>query len=448
MGAKYKNLVFILLISTISITSCSNNVYNIDEIQSTIENKQDEVVIPVIFATNTSYVNEMNKELVDKFNEEFSGRYRIEVEWLYGSPADYRNKIKMLNSSSSLPAIVTDVGVEPLFYQLLKDNNRIINIKPYIDEDDVWKSRLITTTIDKFTEDNGEIYLIPLDNITLSGIYWNRESFAKAGITSFPSTWNGFWETCEKLKAFGITPLSLHTTGTSWSSMLIASSYLGTSKDGIDFIEKKLPNDYNNKAFHDMLEVYIKLYSYTTSDAIGGGYALASNHFFKEETAMIANGPWMMSALTDAEYCSEGFEKKVGFASFPENVSISSPESSAWVVSTDHEKSIQNGAVEFIKFHSRPENVIAGFKEMGGFSPNIKLSVEEYESLIPPMQDYSRLFENMGTIIPSYQTQWNSTIQNEVFTNDLPDLIKGNITIDDFIEIVNKNTIQYKYEIK
>jgi raffinose/stachyose/melibiose transport system substrate-binding protein len=54
--------------------------------------------------------------------------------------------------------------------------------------------------------DQGAI-CVPLDMQHYNGFY-NKDLFAKAGITSFPTNWTEFLAACEKLKAAGILPLA------------------------------------------------------------------------------------------------------------------------------------------------------------------------------------------------------------------------------------------------
>ncbi len=43
----------------------------------------------------------------------------------------------------------------------------------------------------------------------IGGIFYNKDAFAKAGITETPTTWNEFLDVCAKLKAAGVAPLAL-----------------------------------------------------------------------------------------------------------------------------------------------------------------------------------------------------------------------------------------------
>ncbi|WP_433557262.1 extracellular solute-binding protein [Pseudonocardia xinjiangensis] len=56
---------------------------------------------------------------------------------------------------------------------------------------------------------DGKIYGIPMQGVQPVSFFYNKDAFAKAGITAFPTTWQGFLETIDKLKAAGIQPISL-----------------------------------------------------------------------------------------------------------------------------------------------------------------------------------------------------------------------------------------------
>ena len=276
------------------------------------EESGEEVKIPIIITTGANDAMDIQmKEVVEDFNEEYKGKYQMDVEYLAGASDDYRSKLKMLNASNSLPALI-QVGPEPAFFDLLVENDRLVDVAPYLEEDQEWKGQLMPQGIDAFTRDDGKMYMIPGAGLQLSGFYYNKELFEQAGIEEFPETWDDFWEACDKLKAAGIPALSLHTTETAWCPMLLATAYLGGSEEGQEFMAQQFPDDFDTPEFKEAIEVLKKQFDYTTSDAVGGTYALAANNFFSGNTAMIANGPWMMSSLTDPDYAAEGFADKVG----------------------------------------------------------------------------------------------------------------------------------------
>jgi ABC-type glycerol-3-phosphate transport system substrate-binding protein len=60
---------------------------------------------------------------------------------------------------------------------------------------------------ENFDPDQG-VYVVPLDLQFYNGFY-NKELFAKAGIDTFPTTWDELFAACDKLKAAGVkTPFT------------------------------------------------------------------------------------------------------------------------------------------------------------------------------------------------------------------------------------------------
>ena len=97
-----------------------------------------EIVIPALFRMDGETGNQPHKELIELFNQTYAGQYRIDVEWYVGDEASYRERIRLLNATDQLPAVFTDVGVLPDFYRLLVDNDRLVDIVPYLQADQEW----------------------------------------------------------------------------------------------------------------------------------------------------------------------------------------------------------------------------------------------------------------------------------------------------------------------
>ena len=387
------------------------------------------------------------RQVIEDFNEEYKGRYQMDVEYLAGAADDYRSKLKMLNASDSLPALI-EVGAEPAFYDMLVENGRLVDVAPYLEEDAEWKGQLMPQGIETFTRDDGKMYKIPPSGLQLAGMYYNKELFAKAGIETFPETWDDFWKACDKLKEAGIPALSLHTTETAWCPLLLATSYMGSTEEGQKFMAQQFPDNFDNQEFKKAVEILKKEFEYTTSDAVGGTYALAANNFFSGNTAMIANGPWMMTSLTDPDYASEGFADKVGYAKYPGDVMVGSIEQSSWCITTDYGQDVIDGALAFMKYYSKPVYSTKRAVEEGSLSSVVEFPKEEYDKLIPPMKNCVDVSTDVETVLPSYQTKWDPVSQNDVFGREIPNLVSGSITVDEFIRLMNEGAAQYKQDIE
>lgn len=377
---------------------------------------------------------QMNQYYVDGFNEMYEGQYEIEVEWMPGVAVDIRAKLKMLNASSELPALVTDLGAEPAFADLLIRNNRLVDLKPYFDASPEWQEVCIPESVE-FNTSDGKMYTSPAVAESYVGVFYNMEYFEQAGIDEFPKTWDDFWDACEKLEAEGITPISLHTTETGWCPMLMGTSNMANSEAGRNFMKQRYPTNFNDSAFIETMEIIKRLFDYSTSDAVGGNYALAANNFCAGMTAMIPNGPWMIPSLSDTQFSPEGFDEIVGYAHFPEGVMLSNQgEAYGFGVSVDHSVEVQEGTVEYLKFMARPESIRETGVVMGNLSSIVALTDDDLAKLSPPMQEYAKAVNSLEKTMVIYQGRWDPITQNEVIPAELPSLITGQITVDEFCE--------------
>lgn len=396
------------------------------------QNSQSEIKIPMILTVDPSTGKKNEEKVVVKFNEEYDGIYEIDVEWVMETEDEYRQNLKRLNVTDKLPAIITDLRMLPSFYQMMIEDERIEDLSPYILEDDEWMSMIEPVVLDSFRESDGKIYLAPLSTaaFSCSGVFWNEELFEKAGIDEFPETWEEFWNVCERLESYGITPLALHTEGTAWAAMLLATAELSDTPEGAEFMKEIFPESYQNESGLHMAETLKRLFSYTTKDAIGQNFDVSYENFFSGKAAMIPNGYWMIDQIPEGEW-----EERVRFSPFPGNKLVSSPETFGWSIVSSYSDEVKKGAVEFLKFRT-------------------KLNKEEKEELFRDngasggqvVQDYIRAYQGNPQIVPNYQVKWNSILQEETLGAYLPDLISGKITPEQFTQEEDKSIEQFEAE--
>ncbi len=86
--------------------------------------------------------------------------------------------------------------------------------------------------------DGGKQYGVPFD-MGMVGWWYNKDLFAKAGITDTPKTWSAFLDDVKKLKAAGITPISIGEKD-SWTGMHLWS-YLATASVASPPLTPRLP---------------------------------------------------------------------------------------------------------------------------------------------------------------------------------------------------------------
>ena len=379
--------------------------------------QQETVQIPMILTVNPSTGKKNEEAVVNAFNEEYKGSFQVDVEWIMETEEDYRQNLKRHNVMDTLPAVVTDIRMLPSFYRMMIRDSRLEEISSAIKEDEEWSGMIEPVVMDACTEPDGRMYLAPLSTaaFSCSGVFWNEELFAQAGISSFPKTWEEFWQCCDTLKAHGITPLALHTEGTAWAPMLFATAEVAETEAGSNFMKELYPDSYQNAEGIRMAQTLERLFSYTTEDALYADFDTAYANFFSGKAAMVPNGYWMIDQIP------EEYESKVRFSAFPGNKLISSPETFGWAIAADYSEDVKAGAIEFLKFRTKKNQ-----------EEKEKLFSEDRSKLIPAEKDYLEAYEGGPQIVPNYQVKWNSILQEKTLGEELPKLAQGKISVEEF----------------
>lgn len=330
--------MFILLLMICLLTGCKTSEKKL------AEESKEPVKISIILTVDPSTGTKNEQKVVEAFNKKYKGTYELDVDWIVETEADYRQNLKRLNATDELPDIITDLRMLPSFYQKMIAENRIADLTPYIDADEEWSSMIEPVVQEGCTYADGNIYLAPISTAAFSccGIFWNQELFNKAGIDSFPTTWDEFWACCDKLTNAGITPLALHTDGTGWAPMLLASAAVASSsEEGAEFMSLIYPDTYQNASGLELANTLKRLFSYTTSNALYNDFDTAYNNFFTGKAAMVPNGYWMIDQIPD------GWEQCVRFSSFPGNTLVSSPETFGWALTSGCSEEVKGSTCIF-----------------------------------------------------------------------------------------------------
>lgn len=384
----------------------------------------DEVVIPVMFRMDPQSDEASNLELVDAFNEAYEGTYRVEVEWLVETESGYRTKLKQLNATDKLPAVITDVGFDDRFLQLLIENGRLVNLEPYLKESKEWQDAMKSGIGEEIRQEDGAVYVSPLGNLMYSsaGIVYNKALLKQAGYERFPDSWEELLECLQRLKDMGIVPLSLHGAGNYWVPMLFSTAYCSAQEEGRAFLREKFPDSYRNDSMRRMMEFMKLLYEYSYEDALEIEYADAEQRFFQGEAAIIANGPWMFMGLSEEE------KQKYGFTDFPEGILVGSWEMTAWAAVNTYPEEVQRGAVEFLKFRTLKDSRDVE-ADIGGIDASGEGGI---------MEMYQERAWNARDLVPNYQINWEQSVINEGMITYIPQYVNGQITLEEFLEKMDK----------
>ncbi|WP_139997089.1 ABC transporter substrate-binding protein [Paenibacillus paridis] len=280
--------VSLLLLLCLVISGCSSKNSEAAGGEAASDEKQVDLTLLSSWSTDTERGKAL-QTVVENFNKENENKIKVTVDINPDWPA-LQQKVKTMIAAGQTPDIF-NYNFNPNDLSRQK-SGKLLNLTEYMD--DAWKSRFTEQDLQAMTVD-GELTSIPFEKAGIL-FYYNKDLFAKAGIEAFPTTWDEFFDVCEKLKDAGITPISLMTADDAWHATN-AFTYLAASLGGTSVFDagKSLDTPEVVKA----AEYMKKLFGYTTADALGGNYSVSSNNFLTGSTAMIIDGPWLIGSISE-----------------------------------------------------------------------------------------------------------------------------------------------------
>ena len=139
---------------------------------------------------------------VDKFNKETKSGYTVNQVAIQNDT--YKEKLVIAMSSGECPDMYSSWSGGPMYEYI--DSGFAQPIDDLLDQSDV-KDKLLDAAIEQGSY-NGHVYAIPYLNVSLAGIFYNKDMFKQYGLEE-PKTLADLENICATLKENGITLLHL-----------------------------------------------------------------------------------------------------------------------------------------------------------------------------------------------------------------------------------------------
>ena len=147
---------------------------------------------------------------------------------------------------------------------------------------------------------NGKQYALPQLTVVESLMFYNKDMFNKAGITSEPKTWEDMENAASKLKSSGMTPLIVGgAAGDSWAAAwplmnLVALNVTGKDTNFLKDLKsgKRNFSDPLMKSAIDAYSMQVKN-DWTNSNALSLNYSELQNTFLNGDGAMYPMGGFL-----------------------------------------------------------------------------------------------------------------------------------------------------------
>jgi len=365
--------------------------------------------------------------LVEQFNADNAGSIKVEIE-AQPDYDGYEQKIRTSIAAGIVPDVFT-MKLNPTtkaYYEsdLLMDFSKELARG--------WGNDFNAGTVSQATV-NGMVKSLPYE-VAITPVWYNMDLLKKAGVSSYPKTYNEFMDTAAKLKAAGIIPTSQMTGGSNaWTSMLWYSHFLASIGG-----KNVYNNLFNDPAYVKAAEVLLAMYSNgnTSRDAVGGDAGVSGGHYLASESAMFINGPWYIGRVKkDAPAVYAATEvgpapatgdysgAEIGFlqTNFAAAASADDPAKAA-------------AEVKFIKWMTKAENVAEISRQAGSLFA-VKYDASSIDD--PLQQKFIEASNNASFTIPHLAGVVPADVVSE-FGQALGKMALGDATPAEFVEMLKK----------
>ena len=241
---------------------------------------------------------EANAKATDALVKAFEAKNPGVTIEVVSQPADnYFDLLQAAAISKTGPDIATQwTGLFDLKYKdYLQPLNDLVPMA------DLKKMKGIEYSSINFNPDDG-VLVVPLDLQFYNGFY-NKDLFTKAGIATFPTTWDELFTACDKLKAAGITPMTYGTGGQAlgggfypWYDVSYLMMYLAP-KDWAKLYSGEIP--WTDPAVQAQFDKWVSLFTKgcTNTDVLTNQDSIAQ--FETGQAAMTMEGTWNIAEFQE-----------------------------------------------------------------------------------------------------------------------------------------------------
>ena len=263
---------------------------------------------------------------VERFNEKYSGKYKITVEEVVQD--SYAEKIKQLAGQNKLPTLVHSPGSGGIdtqwFKQAILDNDMAYDLSDFAKENPDIAAEWIKESKDFCTVD-GKLICNPLIVLRPIGMYYNEALYKPEKEVKDMSV-------SEFETSLGENKMAFMTAENAWTSSLMLASLIANEEGGVELLNKSTDEklwDYNSEIFvNAVTKLQNFLQNHASSNTVGAAYADAANAFMSNNAAAICNGSWMASEFNEdaKDKWSNGFDgKDVKATIYPGNIALANP---------------------------------------------------------------------------------------------------------------------------
>lgn len=281
---KYPIILSVLLTMSLILSACGGGGNLVSDNNGSSDKPGQKTV--TIFQFKTEIVEGLN-ELKVEFEKEHPD-IKLDIQTV-GGGADYDAALKTKFASGDAPDIFSNNGYAKLdmWQEKLEDLS-----------DQPWVKDLVPLAAEAITKDD-KVYGLPLD-LEGFGYVYNKDLFAKAGITTLPKTYSELEAAAKKLQAAGITPFA-NAYQEWWLVGSQGISVAFANQDDVDGFIKGM-NDgtssiVGNEQFANWAKLMKLTLDYGNKNPLTTDYNTQVTMFANGEAAMMQEGNWAQTMI-------------------------------------------------------------------------------------------------------------------------------------------------------
>ncbi len=307
---------------------------------------------------------------VEKFNSETESGYTVTSVPTQNDT--YKEKLVVAMSSGECPDMYSCWSGGPMYEYI--DSGFGQPIDDLFNASEI-KDKLMESAVSQATY-NDHVYAVPYQNISMSGIFYNKEMFDKYKLKE-PETLADLENICDTLKKNDITPFAL-ANSSKWTGSMYYMN-LAARYGGLEPFQKavagegKFTDDCFIKAGEKVQEWVEAGYFPDGVNSLSEDDGQAKQLMYQETAGMLLCGSWYTGTFaTD----SAEFYEKIGWFPFPA------------IEGSDADPSIMIGTVgdQFIVFNCEGEKLEAAFECAETHLDDEVIDFEVENGKIPPVQ--------------------------------------------------------------
>ena len=306
---------------------------------------------------------------VEKFNSETESGYTVTSVPTQNDT--YKEKLVVAMSSGECPDMYSCWSGGPMYEYI--DSGFGQPIDDLFNASDI-KDKLMESAVGQATY-NYHVYAVPYQNVSMSGIFYNKEMFDKYKLKE-PETLADLENICDTLKNNGFTPFAL-ANSSKWTGsmyyMNLAARYGGLEPfQNAVAGEGKFTDDCFIKAGEKIQEWVEAGYFPDGVNSLSEDDGQAKQLMYQETAGMLLCGSWYTGTFSTD---SAEFYEKIGWFPFPA------------VEESDADPSIMIGTVgdQFIVFNCEGEKLEAAFECAEAHLSDEVIDFEVENGKIPPV---------------------------------------------------------------